>query len=159
MTARGSARAVRAEDVGAWLVKASPGASDVETMRAQGFAEVRRWCVRRSYRTELVVPGAPVLLWVSGGSARVPSGVHAVGEVTGPVERDLHPGPVDDLPMRLRPLDPPVLRPVLLAHPVLSGLEVLRSPWGSNPSYLDRDQLAALREVVGPGQLPATSGG
>ena len=52
-----------------------------------------------------------------------------------------------------------MLRPVLLAHPVLSGLEVLRSPWGSNPSYLDRDQLAALREVVGPGQLPATSGG
>lgn len=152
-------RAVRADDVGAWLVKASPGASDVETMRGTGFADVHRWCVRRSYRTALVVPGAPVLLWVSGGSTRVPSGLHAVGEVVGPVERDLDPGPVDDLPVRLRPLDPPVLRTELLAHPVLRGLEVLRSPWGSNPSYLDRAQLAALRDLVGPGQLPATSGG
>ena len=49
------------------------------------------------------------------------------------------------VPLRLEPVDPPVLRNDLLDHPVLGGAEVLRMPAGSNPSYLTREQLDALR--------------
>lgn len=143
------ARAVTSEDLGAWLVKANPALTDVPAMLRTGFATVERWCVRPSYRTALVVPGTPVLLWVSGGSGEVPSGVYAQGEVTAPVRPREDGAETDDLPLRLRPLDPPVPRDRLAADPDLAGLEVLRSPWGSNPSYLSREQLAALRRIVG----------
>ena len=48
------------------------------------------------------------------------------------------------MPLSLEPLEHPVLRTELLTHPVLSALEVLRMPAGSNPSYLSVEQLAEL---------------
>ena len=51
------------------------------------------------------------------------------------------------VPLRLEPLVPPLLRSDLLDHPVLGRLEVVRMPAGSNPSYVTRAQLAALREL------------
>jgi hypothetical protein len=83
-----------------------------------------------------------VLLWVSGADARHPAGIHAAGHTTGPVED----GP-DGLfvPVELRAVHPFVPRAVLLADPRLAGMEVLRFAAGSNPSYLDVAQYAALR--------------
>ena len=45
-----------------------------------GAAHELTRCVRRSYRLDLLRPGQPCLLWVSGRTA---PGVHALGEVTG----------------------------------------------------------------------------
>ena len=44
----------------------------------------------------------------------------------------------------------PVLRAELLLDPVLATAEVVRMPAGSNPSYLDREQYAALRAAYLP---------
>lgn len=142
---RTASRAVSREDLGAWLVKADPRVSPVAQMAGAGFADVRCWCVRPTYRTRLVAVGDPVLLWVSGGDETVPAGVHAVGEVTGEV-RDRAGGP-PEMPLRLRPLARPAPRADLLTDAELAGLEVLRSPWGSNPSFVTARQLRRLDEL------------
>ncbi len=128
-----------AADVGAWLLKSarppdvvSPGwvpDTEVDLVR----------CVRPSYRLDLVAPGQPCVLWVSG---RDDPGVHAVGVVTGPVS----PGP--ELPVRWRRLVAPVPREALLADPVARTAEVLRMPAGSNPSWLSPDQWRAVQDLA-----------
>ena len=107
-----------------------------------GFSTITTRCVRPSYRTSLVAPGQPVLLWVSGQDRSHPAGVYAEGRTTGVVRAE-----GDDLvlPVSLTPLEPAVRRVELLAHPLLAQLEVLRMPAGSNPSYVTEEQLEALR--------------
>lgn len=139
-----SARAVTLADLGAWLMKARGGEPSTQAHVREGFASVESWCVRSSYRTALVAPGQPVLLWVSGGQRDPAAGIHAFGTTTGEVT-----GPPDDMivPLRLEPLAPTVLRVELVGHRLLADLEVVRMPAGSNPSYVTREQLAALREL------------
>lgn len=99
-------------------------------------------CVRRSYRLELMAPGQPCLLWVSG---RDRPGVHALGEVAGEVEERAD-GPV--VPLRLTSLDEPILRADLLADPRMQDAEVVRMPAGSNPSWLSAQQYTAVLERI-----------
>jgi hypothetical protein len=131
------ARALTDETLGAWVVKVDPSRrqGDVDDVLTGASA----WCVRPTYRTGLVTAGEPVLLWLSGGDA----GFHAQGRTTGPAYDD---GGRRAVPVEVRPLDPLVLRTALRAHPVLAGIEVLTMPAGSNPSYLSREQLRALRD-------------
>lgn len=107
-----------------------------------GFATITTRCVRPSYRTVLVAPGQPVLLWISGRDRAHPAGVYAEGRTTGPARDE-----GDDLvlPVSLTPLEAPVPRAELLTHPLLAHLEVIRMPAGSNPSYVTKEQLEALR--------------
>ena len=159
MTSRSTRPAVTASTLGAWLLKASPRDGAIDELVRTRFAAVATRCVRPSYRTELVEAGQPVLLWVSGGDARHASGLHAAGMTTGPT-LDSAEGPA--MPVRLRALDAVVPRAELLAHPVLREIEVLRMPAGSNPSYLDLAQYAALREAFpqidrGVGPTPRTA--
>ena len=148
-------RRVTAANLGAWLVKARPdphaelAPADVTTISTR--------CLRPSYRTDLIEGGHLVLLWISGTSTSQPAGIHAHGRATGTVVEDTSgsrqpgPGPRRQstvlMPVALRPLAPPVLRADLLGHPVLSRIEVLRMPAGSNPSFLTREELAALRRT------------
>jgi hypothetical protein len=133
--------ALTADSLGAWLLKASPSGGAVDELLRPGSETVTTRCVRPTYRISLVTAGQPVLLWVSGRDERYPAGVHAAGWTTGPVA-DGRDGPV--MPVRLQPLSPPISRVALLGDQILRGLEVLRMPAGSNPSYLDRAQYAAL---------------
>jgi len=101
-------------------------------------------CVRRSYRLDLMAPGQPCLLWVSG---RDRPGVHALGELTGgAVGADG--GPV--VAVRLTRLVEPVDRGDLLADPAARDAEVLRMPAGSNPSWLSPAQFAAVLALLPP---------
>jgi hypothetical protein len=134
--------AVTSTTFGAWLLKADPSGDGFDELARSGFREVTTRCVRPSCRTDLIRAGQPVLLWVSGRHPVHPPGLHAAGHTTGPVAASAD-GPV--MPVRLSPLVPLVPRTELIADPVLCGLEVLRMPAGSNPSYLDRAQYAALR--------------
>jgi hypothetical protein len=109
-----------------------------------GTAHELTRCVRRSYRLDLVQPGQPCLLWVSG---RTDPGVHALGAVTGEVE-ERDGGPV--VPVRLTRLPSPVTRADLLADPAARDAEVLRMPAGSNPSWLSREQYAAVLAHLPP---------
>lgn len=131
-------RAVGPDTLGAWLLKAGGGSGETVAHHRSGFADVRDRCVRPSYRTDLVTAGQPVLLWVSGDRPDLPAGIHAHGRTSGPV-RD------GSMPVELAALADPLLRAELVHHPVLSGIEVLRMPAGSNPSYVTPAQ---LRELV-----------
>ena len=105
-------------------------------------------CVRRSYRLELMAPGQPCLLWLSG---RDRPGVHALGAITGDVEDDAD-GPT--VPVRLILLPEPVARADLLGDPRMRDAEVLRMPAGSNPSWLSPSQFDAVLDRaprIGPG--------
>jgi hypothetical protein len=137
------APAITPSSLGAWLVKASPDGLPVAEAVRTGFRTVTSRCVRPTYRAELVAEGQPVLLWVSGRDPHHPAGIYAAGHTTGPVEQ----GAELAMPVRLVPVDPVVARVDLLAEPLLSQLEVIRMPAGSNPSYLDTEQYLALCEA------------
>lgn len=143
-----TARAVTRESLGAWLVKASGGSAATHQHVRTGFASLTTRCLRPSYRTDLVEAGQPVLFWVSGDDAEHPAGIYGQGWTTGPAVPD---DPDEDrattlvVPLRLELLEVPVLRVELRLHPELAGLEVLRMPAGSNPSFVTRAQLDALR--------------
>lgn len=79
----GPARAVGVDDLGAWLFKARGAEPSTWAHVRSGFVEVGTWCVRPSYRTDLVQAGHPVLLWVSGNRQDLPAGIHAAGVATG----------------------------------------------------------------------------
>lgn len=126
-------RALTTDTLGAWLFKATGSEPSTQAHLRAGFADAESWCVRPTYRTDLVDAGQRVLLWVSGTAA----GVYAHGRTTGPARDGV-------VPVALAPLDPPLLRSELTGHRDLAGLEVIRMPAGSNPSYVTRDQLRAL---------------
>jgi hypothetical protein len=136
-------RAVSIETLGAWLVKRRGEASaDVVGSR---FETLTGCCVRAGYRADLVRDGQLVLLWVSGNDPERPAGIYAQGTTTGRcLPEDPVGGGAPVMPVRLVPLDPPVLREQVMAVPGLAGLEVVRMAAGSNPSYLDVAQLHAL---------------
>jgi hypothetical protein len=125
-------------DVACWVLKSSLAPDAVAPGWRAGSTRVLTRCVRRSYRLDLMIPGQPCLLWVSG---RERPGVHALGELTGGVTEG-DGGPVLDV--RLTRLAEPVDRSELLADPEACSAEVLRMPAGSNPSWLSAAQYAAL---------------
>jgi hypothetical protein len=100
-------------------------------------------CVRASYRLDLMAPGQPCLLWLSG---RDRPGVHAIGELAAPA--DTGPGG-PEIAVRLTLLGRPVPRSDLLADPAARDAEVLRMPAGSNPSWLTDRQYAAVLAHIG----------
>ena len=133
-------------DVAGWLLKSTRAPAEIVPGWAPGGERELTRCVRRSYRLELVRPGQPVLLWVSG---RVQPGVHALGTVTGPVREDDGDGDGPVLPVRLTRLTDPVDRGELLADAGFASAEVLRMPAGSNPSWVSPAQLAAVLARAG----------
>jgi hypothetical protein len=88
-----------------------------------------------------MLPGQRCLLWQSGRRA----GVVALGTVAEAPDRT---GP-PEVRVELRRLAEPVPRTDLLPTP-FGTAEVIRMPFGSNPSYLDRNQLAALLDHLPP---------
>ena len=137
-------RAVTEGSLGAWLVKAGPGSMPIEELVRTGFADITSRCVRPTYRTGLVREDKPVLFWMSGNDRRHPAGIYALGHTTGAVDAS---APTPAMPVRLRPIQPAIHREEIKAHPTLSGIEVLRMPAGSNPSYLDAEQYDALQHA------------
>jgi hypothetical protein len=129
---------LHAGDVACWLLKtAGPPVAAVPGWRP-GTARTVERCLRRSYRLDLMHPGAPCVLWRSGPDR---PGVWATGTIAGePVEAGG--GPV--VPVELTLLDEPVPRAELLADPRFGDAEVLRMAAGSNPSWLSAVQYAAV---------------
>ncbi len=140
-----STRAVTETTLGAWLLKVDPRHAPTQEWLRTDFRTLTTRCVRATYRTQAVRGDQPLLLWVSGSDPDFPAGIHAHGQTTGPARVDDEAGPL--MPVRLRRTDPTVSRAELLASPELRGIEVLRMPAGSNPSFLDRDAWDALREL------------
>jgi hypothetical protein len=135
---------VRLNDLGAWLVKGNADQADLDGRFARDPV-VRSWCVRPSYRTGLMCTGQPVVFWASGSRTRRRYGVWGIGHLTGEPRPDPDGGRLM-VPMDLVVWEPAarVSRDRLRADDRLRALEVLRQPQGSNPSYLTKDQFAAV---------------
>jgi hypothetical protein len=132
------------DDVACWLLKTARPPADIAADWRPGTARRLHRCLRRSYRLELMAPGQRCLLWLSG--PRQP-GVHALGVLTEP------PDPTEAAPdaeVELHLLAEPVGRGELLGDPAFTAAEVVRMPAGSNPSWLDAAQLAAVLDRVDP---------
>lgn len=140
------AQRVSRETLGSWILKCNPAVTNLSELIEHG---VRSWCVQKTYRTTLFEPGQPVLLWVSGSARATPTpGIWATGHLTGPAEwRSSASGepPKYVVPLTLEFLPEPIPRALLVAHPDLADLEVIRQPQMSNPSFATRTQYAALR--------------
>jgi hypothetical protein len=146
--------------VGAWMLKAHPSVWDIGSAVRDGV-ELDWWRLAPSYRVDLIGPGQPCVLWITRGDARVPSGVWAIGEITGAPELDVG-DPEDDLwrdraaqrqlrpqiPVQLRVLRSGLPREVIREDPRLRSIEMLRVPRIGNPAALTPDEWFALDELV-----------
>ena len=141
-----------AADVACWVFKSSVPPSRLAPGWQPGEPRSLTRCVRPSYRLELMAPGRPCLLWVSG---RAEPGVHALGTLTD-APRQADGGPV--VPVRLTLLAEPLPRAALLGDPVARDAEVLRMPAGSNPSWLSRRQFDAVLARVEDRECPTGLG-
>ncbi|MEU4391698.1 EVE domain-containing protein [Kribbella sp. NPDC023855] len=146
---------VTQENFGSWIMKCNPAVSNLPELIEHG---VSSWCVQKTYRTRLFEPGQPVLLWVSGSARATPApGIWATGHVTGPADwRPSSSGepPKYVVPLTLDFLPQPIPRALLVTHPALTDLEVLRQPQMSNPSFATRSQYAALQHFLRTAQTP-----
>ncbi len=132
-----------AGDVACWVLKTTRPPATIAPGWTPPATRLLNRCVRRSYRLDLIGPGQPCLLWLSG---RDRPGVHALGEVADGVENRAD-GPV--VHVRLALLAQPIPRGELLADPRMRDAEVLRMPAGSNPSWLSDEQFAAVLDRAG----------
>jgi hypothetical protein len=128
-------------DVACWLLKTARPPAELDPGWPAGTTRVLDRCLRPSYRLNLMEPGQRCLLWLSGRRA----GVVAVGTVA---EAPDPAGP-PEVRVELRHLAEPVPRTDLLPTPFATA-EVIRMPFGSNPSYLDHPQLTAVLDHLGP---------
>ena len=129
---------------GAWLFKCNPRRRDFAALLPT-VDGITTWCVARTYRRGLIQPDQPALLWVSGSDRAEPRpGLWATGHTVGSVASA--PSTVD---LRLQLLDDPVPRGIVTQVAGLEGLEVLRVPAGSNPSWVTAAEFAALAPLLG----------
>ena len=161
------AQAVSREVLGAWLLKANPAVWDVRRFRAEGETRVTSWSVQPGYRSALMRRGDKVLFWLSGpGTRGLARGIWGLGHVVGEAEAwsDHERGWwLDDAArqaLRARvEVDVPLLdEPLPVAELRAAGihdLEVQRVPQGSNPSWVSKDQLAALQPLLPDWPPPA----
>lgn len=148
----------------AWLFQANPQYYDLaDRLRQAKIGDEDVWTVNRY--GDRMRAGDPVLLWLSGEEA----GIYAVGELLGPpVEQTYAPGEapawitrenadqaitVNQVPFRYTQiLAEPLKRTSLLAHPVISQMQVVVAPPGTNFA-VTAEEWQALQEL-----LPAADG-
>lgn len=126
-------------DVACWVLKTSRPPDLVAPGWRPGTGRRVRRCLHPSYRLGLMVPGQRCLLWLSG---RQDPGVHAIGV--------LATGPDPDVDVVLHRLAEPLPRPELLTDPGFGPAEVIRMPFGSNPSYLRPAELTPILDRLDP---------
>jgi hypothetical protein len=148
-------------NLGAWVLKCNPAVYDLRAAVEAGVDYVDSWSVRPGYRAEMMRDGQRAMLWVSGDGRRMERGIWGLGWVRDGVRGvdDSDPGHWVDhaarrsvrLAVRLwLPLLDQALSVTEIRAAGLGDLEVLRMPQGSNPSWVSKDQLAVLTDLLPP---------
>jgi hypothetical protein len=144
------------------MFKANPDVWDVLAFLETGV-DVDSWRMAPSYRVDLIEPGHPCVLWVTGPRrARHTPGVWAIGEITGEPFEDV--GDVDDplwidlgaahqvrpfVEVSMQVLDEPVPRAELAAEPMFAEAEILKSPRMGSPLALTTEELDIVVALSG----------
>ncbi|GAA2061021.1 hypothetical protein [Williamsia deligens] len=143
--------AISETTLGAWLFKGNSGRWDIVGAIDDGLSTVESRCVVDNYRSAMMRRGQRAVLWVSGpASGRAPRGLWGTGWITGSAVPDGDGQLVVPTDITLLGPDDRLRADDLREVPALSTLEVLRVPAGSNPSWIDVDQFAALRDLLPP---------
>ena len=152
--------AAASEGVGAWILRLDPGVWNLTRFIADGHREVSTWAVEDNERSAAMTRGQRVFLWAGGDGTLIMPGVWGAGWVVGPCQsKSVADGYwVDpagnsqrslfaDVSIQLLPH--PVGRQQVVDDPRLAAIEVLRDPFGSNPSSLTPEEAAAMLALVG----------
>jgi len=131
---------------------------------AEGGEWIDNWSVVKNYRSAIMAPGDPVVFWVAGDGRLMTRGIWGIGWVTAPVH--------DEVPTSLGPgeinywsneaarlavtnsvdVDIPLFKTAVsdadLKAAGIDDLEVQFQAQGSNPSWISRDQLARLQDLL-----------
>ena len=119
-------------------MRRSPAGFDDTALVEAGLTA--RWCVRPSYRLDLMRSGDRLLLWLSGRDPLRPRGLWATGEVVSPTDGEA-------VEIQLWPLSRPLTDRTLRSHGI-DDLEVQRQPMGSNPSWISRRQWSQISRLL-----------
>jgi hypothetical protein len=159
-----SSRAVTEQNLGAWVIKCDPEAWDLELFIEDGNRVIEDWRVVRNYRSRMMRSGHKVLLWQTDSDPEW-RGFRGAGWIIGGVE-DFPTASVlaDDsywidreilsrselrAPMNLEVWDYPISEAEMLEkQPELAAIEVVKMRQCSNPSWLSREQLAMLQDLL-----------
>ncbi|HKY15188.1 MAG TPA: EVE domain-containing protein [Microthrixaceae bacterium] len=148
--------------VAGWMFKANPDVWDVLAFLRTG-AEFDAWRMAPSYRVELVGPGHPCVLWVTGpATSPYMPGVWAIGEVVSDRYEDV--GDPDDplwrdvgkrrqvrpyVQIRMTALSEPVSRAELREDEAFEQAEILKRPRMGSPLALRAEELAVIEARAG----------
>lgn len=153
--------------LGAWVFKCNPATWDIKQWIDEGNDWVDDWTIMDNYRSKLLAAGQPAILWVSGPTkgAKVLPGIWGIGHVAGSAEWSawIEPEDVEKgfwldkekgqaanywVPMDVDILPKPLDRKIIAQDPILRNAEVFRQPQGSNPTFLTKEEYAALRMLI-----------
>jgi hypothetical protein len=139
-------------DIGGWLFR---GNAKSLALGPAGIAPVDSRCAVRSYRLDLIRRGQPVVLWLTGPTgARLAPGVWMVGYASGDITDDPDDDPAEPRRAQVHVMDmlalpTPLPRADIVNHRATASMEVLRQPFGPNPSYLTPTEQAGLEHLIG----------
>ncbi|WP_445257001.1 DUF3883 domain-containing protein [Nocardioides aurantiacus] len=161
-------RTITEENLGAWLIKCDPNTKyDLPGAIAAGIHVVTNWSVADNYRSRMMAPGDRIILWVSGDGRIMDRGIWGIGHVTGYVHDTVHEedpesgensfwhneedrlAVTNDIAVNIPVFEDAVTGAELKAAGIVD-LEVQRAAQSSNPSWVSREQLAALEPLLGP---------
>ena len=170
-----SERPINEKTLGAWVFKCNPKVYDLPAEVADGETFVDNWSVVENYRSDMIRAGQKAILWMSGSkSGSAPRGVWGIGWTTGTVfdvssvgggywvDREQAAAVEWMVPTAIHILDQAdrLESDELRSVPALLDLEVFTSPQQSNPSWVSKDQLAALETLLpswpAPDAVPTT---
>ncbi|MDO9455262.1 protein NO VEIN domain-containing protein [Nocardioides sp.] len=159
-------RTVNEGNLGAWLIKCDPKSKyDLpRAIKELDLEEVTNWSVADNYRSRMMKPEDKVILWVSGDSKLMTRGIWGVGWVTDfvrdTVHEDLEPDEdtywhneedrlavTNDVALDI-PLFEGALSDAELRAADIDDLEVQVQAQGSNPSWVSKEQLARIEELL-----------
>ncbi len=148
-------------EVGAWMFKARPDVWDIATA-LRDRSGLDRWRMADSYRVELIAPGQPCALWITGPATGTPTpGVWAIGHITSEPYEDRG-DPDDELwsdesaRRQFRPyvsvdldvLDQPITRAELRGDPRFESAEILVAPRVASPLAIRPLEWAAILDRI-----------
>ncbi|WP_328856039.1 hypothetical protein OG579_11500 [Williamsia herbipolensis] len=149
-----AARKVAESSLGAWVFTVNGARWDsVVEIASQGGRLTTR-CVAANYRKDVMAARQRALLWVSGPPhGPRPRGIAGLGWITGPSEID--PENDSDEPSWLAHTDIRLLADAervratdLGEIPGVAGMEILRLPQASNPSWVTRAEMALIEPLL-----------
>jgi hypothetical protein len=154
------------ENLGAWLIKCDP-TSKYDLPRAIEELElevVENWSVTDNYRSRMMKPTDRAILWVSGDGRKMTRGIWGLGWVTDYVQDVVHVelepdedtfwhneadrlAVTNDIALDI-PLFDEALSDADLRAAGIDDLEVQKQAQGSNPSWVSKDQLHEIEQLV-----------